>query len=552
MAISVADNFSYKGAKPLDARIQYATVANMKNATTSDLYDGCLAYVTETKKNYQYDSTNSVDPTTGKWRELQTGGGGGTSVEANVEEVATEDLHNIKIGDTVYAIPTNVEVDLVPRLTANDSAPLIGIASDSNPVSANFQPWHAFASVEEFNASTNGDYWATRSSNGYLQFAFENFVTITKVMYAVYNTCTFQIQYSEDGTNWTDGDSITRSRKAGSSQYICVAEETQLSAPVYCKYFRFKGTANTDQNIGAVHLIGFEGSGGGGEGGHTIEDNGTEMTQRDTLDFVDFDLEDDDINEKTVVQSHELTQEEFEEIFSSGLPGAITGFDMSNTTCEANIHSTDERVIGQWIDGKPLYQKSFTFTTGSSSNIDTIGTIANISTAVSIKGYLQLANATIALPWLYNTAVSSAAYAGAMVSGSDVKVMYGGSDYCNRPGSLTIQYTKTTDSAVASGEKIVGQWIDGKPIFRKSVSLGSETAFSHDSGADKTLTALGLPDSVDNIISIVGYNEAGSKTTKRRTSPMAVFWRNTTTLCIRSTSSVADFFTTLVVEYTKS
>ena len=179
-----------------------------------------------------------------------------TSVIANVSEVPTEYLRNIKIGDTVYLISTNFE-DLVPRLTANDSAPLIGIASDNDPKSASFQPWHAFATEEEFNASSNGDYWSTQSIDGYLQFSFEHFVTIAKVKYAVYDTCTFQIQYSLDGTNWTNGDSITRSRKAGSSQYICVAEETQLSAPVYCKYFRFKATANTDQNIGAVHLLGY-------------------------------------------------------------------------------------------------------------------------------------------------------------------------------------------------------------------------------------------------------------------------------------------------------
>ena len=76
MAISVADNFSYQGTKPLDARIKYDSVANMKAAVASTLYDGCLAYVTATQKYYTYDSTNDTDPTTGKWRELQTGGGG--------------------------------------------------------------------------------------------------------------------------------------------------------------------------------------------------------------------------------------------------------------------------------------------------------------------------------------------------------------------------------------------------------------------------------------------------------------------------------------------
>ena len=105
MPIQVGDNFSYKGTKPLDARTKYATVADMKNATASDLYDGCLAYVDATKKNYQYDSSNTVDPDTGKWRELQTGGGGTTytagdgivieNAEISVDEMASSDMEEI-------------------------------------------------------------------------------------------------------------------------------------------------------------------------------------------------------------------------------------------------------------------------------------------------------------------------------------------------------------------------------------------------------------------------------------------------------------------------
>ena len=48
---------------------------------------------------------------------------------------------------------------------------------------------------------------------------------------------------------------------------------------------------------------------------------------------------------------------------------------------------------------------------------------------------------------------------------------------------MTIQYTKTTDSSIAIGsdtdysttEKIVGTWIDGKPLYQKTIS-GSVTA----------------------------------------------------------------------------
>lgn len=73
MAIQVADNFSYQGAKPLDARLKYNTVADMVAVGVSTLYDGVLAYVVATKTYYTYDSNNTIDATLGKWREFNPG-----------------------------------------------------------------------------------------------------------------------------------------------------------------------------------------------------------------------------------------------------------------------------------------------------------------------------------------------------------------------------------------------------------------------------------------------------------------------------------------------
>ena len=73
MAIQIADNFSYQGKKPLDGRVQFNTLADMVATSADVLYDGCLAYVKGNKKYYTYDSTNDVDDTLGKWRELETG-----------------------------------------------------------------------------------------------------------------------------------------------------------------------------------------------------------------------------------------------------------------------------------------------------------------------------------------------------------------------------------------------------------------------------------------------------------------------------------------------
>lgn len=83
MALTIGDNFSYQGAKPLDGRIKYDTLAAMKAMVDSTLYDGCLAYCVATDKTYQWKSTNTVDTDTGKWREFTSGGGtgGGHTIE---------------------------------------------------------------------------------------------------------------------------------------------------------------------------------------------------------------------------------------------------------------------------------------------------------------------------------------------------------------------------------------------------------------------------------------------------------------------------------------
>ncbi len=73
MGISVADNFSYLGGKPLDGRIQYATLAAMKAMADATLYEGCEAYCIETDKYYKWKSSNTVDADTGKWREVEGG-----------------------------------------------------------------------------------------------------------------------------------------------------------------------------------------------------------------------------------------------------------------------------------------------------------------------------------------------------------------------------------------------------------------------------------------------------------------------------------------------
>lgn len=103
MGMPFFDNVNYSGKKPLDSRAGYDTVANMVAATK--VYDGLMAYVTATKKYYTYDSTNEADPTLGKWREFQGGGGGASTLE----ELSDVTFGLLSDGDILQYDQTNDE-----------------------------------------------------------------------------------------------------------------------------------------------------------------------------------------------------------------------------------------------------------------------------------------------------------------------------------------------------------------------------------------------------------------------------------------------------------
>lgn len=75
MALLIGDNFNYQGQKPNFERDSFDTIAAMKAYPETSLDDGHLSYCKEDGKRYEYKSSNSVDPTTGKWREFESGGG---------------------------------------------------------------------------------------------------------------------------------------------------------------------------------------------------------------------------------------------------------------------------------------------------------------------------------------------------------------------------------------------------------------------------------------------------------------------------------------------
>ena len=86
MALSIGDNFSYLGAKPLDGRETYATKADLTAVSLSTVYEGMVAYVKSEDKYYRLKGTT--------WVEFSSGGGGISTWTANTAYVVNDVVIN--------------------------------------------------------------------------------------------------------------------------------------------------------------------------------------------------------------------------------------------------------------------------------------------------------------------------------------------------------------------------------------------------------------------------------------------------------------------------
>lgn len=108
-------------------------------------------------------------------------------------------------------------------------------------------------------------------------------------------------------------------------------------------------------------------------------------------------------------------------------------------------YSEVEKVVGSWIDGKPLYQK--TVSCGALPNNSTKNTahnISNIKKIVEIKGYAT--NGSTFVPFPYINGTNSNVVAGIYANSLNVIITTGSVDLSGYTESyVTLRYTKTTD-----------------------------------------------------------------------------------------------------------
>lgn len=172
----------------------------------------------------------------------------------------------------------------------------------------------------------------------------------------------------------------------------------------------------------------------------------------------------------------------------------------------SDIYSEEERMIGRWTDGKPLYQKSWDFGSNvsiSSGNYYTGFNIDSSNIDKIIFGEIANNDGTLYDNASYDPTRNNHTLLG-IKPDNNCNVRY-----------LTLQYTKTTDQPgsgvipedpqmvmmsdyYSEEEQVVGRWTDGKPVYQKVVDCGYGP---NSSAKDVNLTAL----NIDNCIQIGGY-----------------------------------------------
>ena len=222
---------------------------------------------------------------------------------------------------------------------------------------------------------------------------------------------------------------------------------------------------------------------------------------------------------------------------------------LANKFSKGDLYSTDEKMIGQWIDGKPLYQKVVEFTiTNSNAWTSYNHGISDIEKCVSMDCFAVYENNVYTVGLKHNDSFMNGSFGKTSVSVSS-------KNYSNYTARCILRYTKLTDTAISIGsdtdysteEKIVGTWIDGSPVYQRTLDLGDNYAITT---ADKTI---GTYSYIKQLINAVYIVTASASNLYASTVTSAYMEGNTLhTLATQQWGGATNRYIYLNIQYTKT
>lgn len=245
--------------------------------------------------------------------------------------------------------------------------------------------------------------------------------------------------------------------------------------------------------MGTIYLEGICYSSGGGGGGASSAD-------QVSLDDTNLAYEADDVQEAFEKVTKSLTYAEYEALTdaekNNGTIYLITDVNGTGDKFQPVIYSEEEREIGVWTDGKPLYEKTINLSGTFTLNNNEWTNLVNL-TDYSV-------DSVISCDMLFSSGNEQGVNDGRVrfSYSSTTKYLRGAASTNTTIGNptLTIRYTKTTDTAgsgtwtpqgvpavhYSTDEQIVGTWIDGNTLYQKTL------VFQAPSTRDYTQQPLGV------------------------------------------------------------
>ena len=218
------------------------------------------------------------------------------------------------------------------------------------------------------------------------------------------------------------------------------------------------------------------------------------------------------------------------------------------------VYSFEEREIGVWTDGKPLYQK--TCQIASNTSVGAWTTITLTSPILNPE-YIVKAEFNDGTPSGYGQKT----YLFRADNGNvQVKTTDGSSTTFNAGWHFTLWYTKSTDTAgsgswtpqgvpthhYSTDEQVIGTWISRAgnevPLYEKTFRLGSGSSTGSTTLDENLLSNLGIAEITDGYIYVWDNN----------VEERIILKYNTNTKKITSIPSGSHYYTHVTVQYTKA
>lgn len=233
----------------------------------------------------------------------------------------------------------------------------------------------------------------------------------------------------------------------------------------------------------------------------------------------------------------------------------------------ADCYSTEERLVGCWTSGKPLYQKTLYATNValsangrtvvfSTSDLSSLSIDEIVGEVDGLADFNSGAN-IISIPYaIANTSDSIGAY---YDNGYGICIHRLGNALTLGNLYLTIQYTKTTDTAgsgtwtpngdlavhYSTNEQVIGTWIDGSTLYRKVTKITTTFNLTADTWVSTGISA----SSIQRIIRTQLINQSPANVIVSGAIQNDM-WSLNSPRTIEVTGATTDWY--LILEYTKA